>query len=92
MKGAIIGGGVAAVLDIMINVVSDNLTNPWAWIIFFVLVIASAWFGNSIEKRSGQNVSILGKENDIEEQSTENGTQRTNVFGTKNKVKQKIDK
>lgn len=92
MKGAIIGGGVAALLDIMINVVSDNLTNPWAWIIFFVLVITSAWFGNSIEKRSGQNVSILGKENDIEEQSTENGTQRTNVFGTKNKVKQKIDK
>ena len=92
MKGAIIGGGVAALLDIMINVVSDNLTNPWDWIIFFVLVIASAWFGNSIEKRSGQNVSILGKENDIEEQSTENGTQRTNVFGTKNKVKQKIDK
>lgn len=92
MKGAIIGGGVAALLDIMINVVSDNLTNPWAWIIFFVLVIASAWFGNSIEKRSGQNVSILGKENDIEQQSTENGTQRINVFGTKNKVKQKINK
>ena len=67
MKGAIIGGGVAALLDIMINVVSDNLTNPWAWSIFFVLVIASAWFGNSIEKRSGQNVSILGKENDIEQ-------------------------
>lgn len=92
MKGAIIGGLIAAILDIAINVVSDNLTNPWAWVVFIIAVFASALVGQNVEGKISQKASMIGKENDIQQDLETHGLQTARTIGKKNNIKQNIKK
>lgn len=92
MKGAIIGGLIAAILDIAINVVSDNLTNPWAWVVFIIAVFASALVGKNVEGKISQKASMIGKENDIQQDLETHGLQTARTIGKKNNIKQNIKK
>lgn len=92
MKGALIGGAAAAILNVAINVVSDNLNNPWAWLIFFVSVFASALVGDFVEKKVSQHSSVIGRENETEQDIEGNGSQRIDAIGKSNKIKQNIKK
>ncbi len=90
MKGTIIPVGITTLLGIVVNIVSDNITNPWAWLILVVAVIISAVVGNRVEKNRVQNVKIKGDSNDLEQTSSVESTQNVNIKGSANKIKQTI--
>lgn len=96
MKGALIAGSLAALVDVAVNVVSNNLNNPLAWVIFFVVVCVSATVGHLVEKKAIKKsniTNVIGVENKIEQEIGNKGnntSQKANVIGKKNKVKQTV--
>lgn len=92
MKGAIIGGMLAAITDVTINIVSNNYTNPIAWVVFVLVVVLSSIVGFKIEKKTKnkQKAVITGDENESEQTAQKTGTQTIHIKGTKNKAKQQI--
>lgn len=93
MKGAIIAGLLAALVDVAVNVVSNNLNNPLAWVIFLIVVFVSAAIGHLVEKKIAKKpniTTIIGVENEIEQEAGNNSSQKANIIGKKNKVKQTV--
>lgn len=92
MKGAIFGGILAAITDVVINIVSDNYSNPIAWVVFVVVVVLSSIVGFKIDQniKSKQKAVIYGNENETEQTAQKNGTQSIRIKGTNNKAKQQI--
>ena len=92
MKGAIIAGGATAILSVAINIVSDNLANPWAWVAFAVAILLAAFAGNAIDKKLAQRAKIRGESNEVKQDLSGVGIQTAKVKGKRNQVKQTIKK
>jgi hypothetical protein len=90
MKSAIISVGITSFLGIVVNIVSDNVTNPWAWLILVVAVVIAAVLGILVEKKMAQNIKIKGYSNELEQTSSRKNTQNVDIKGSDNKVKQTL--
>jgi len=90
MKGTIIAVGTTAILGIAVNIVSDNLTNPWAWVIFVIAVLLAIFAGNTLDRKRIQRAKVRGESNDVEQNLSGAGTQTVDVKGKENKIKQTI--
>ena len=92
MIGAIVCGGTTAFLGIAVNYLSGNFKNPWAWLILSFAVILLAFVGNYTEKKRHQRTIVVGRLNDLQQDTEDSGTQQIFALGGRNKVHQNVKK
>lgn len=93
MKKSIVSGLCAGVVDIVINIVTDNYMNPIAWLIFIIVVVIAALIGEKLDEISAQAVNIKGKKNKVNQLNsnlTNGDSQKIEIDGDSNRIKQQI--
>lgn len=80
---------IATGLAVSVNVATDNVDEPLAWVATAVLTVLAAFGARPTTDRPSSAVSVFGRRNKVRQRSASRQTQTTTVVGSDNKVDQR---